>query len=117
MEDLKLFLNKNRYLLASLLLFALMTVSSTKIDWAGDFWEHSAVVRELSTNTLNPKHPLLFSEKDHPFFSPYLLLVSLFTKTFSINPICSLSIFGIFIKNFNASSTSMSRMSAIFSPL
>jgi len=45
--------------------------------WVEDFWEHSAVVRELSTHLLHPKHPQLLLDAPHPFYSPYAVMVAL----------------------------------------
>src|SRR5689334_7882344 len=42
-------------------------------DWAGDFWEHCAVLRELIRDPVNPTHPIISSSLPHAFFSPYLV--------------------------------------------
>jgi len=67
----------NRYLIASLFLFVVMILHSLYSYWVGDFWEHSAVVKELSTHPLYPQHPLFIVNKAHHGFSPYLLFVGL----------------------------------------
>jgi hypothetical protein len=41
----------------------------------GDFWEHAAVLRELSIHPFHPHHPLLDLAIPHAFFSPYLVFL------------------------------------------
>jgi hypothetical protein len=43
--------------------------------WGGDFWEHAAVLRELSTHPFHPRHPVLDLDIPHAFFSPYLVFL------------------------------------------
>ncbi len=86
---------KYRYLLLSLMLFALMALSVSKQFWVGDFWEHSAVINELAYNPIDPKHSLLSSDAPHALFSPYALFWGLFSRLTHIGPIKTLSIAGI----------------------
>jgi len=55
------------YILALAILF-LMIGHTINGQWVGDFWEHSAVVRELITHPLSPKHPQLSVDAPHAFF-------------------------------------------------
>src|SRR5918911_3414862 len=71
-----LFADRHRYLLLSLALVALMTSQTLNQEWSTDFWEHSAVVRELATHLLHPRHPLLLVGSPHPYYSPYMLAVA-----------------------------------------
>src|SRR6266446_6232067 len=43
--------------------------------WGYDFWEHAAVLRELSTHPFHPRHPVLDLDLPHAFFSPYLVFL------------------------------------------
>lgn len=86
----------NRYIIASTILLAIMILHSLYGQWVDDFWEHSAVVRELSTHPLHPQHPLFNVTNSHPFFSPYLLLVGLLSRYVSLTPVDALMITGIF---------------------
>ena len=61
-----------------------------------DYWEHSAVVRELATNPWDPRHPLLSIDATHAFFSPYLLTVGLLARVFSLDSIQALFFAGLF---------------------
>ena len=86
----------NRYWLACLPLLIVM-ISSTLYGNFGnhDFWEHSAVVKELATHPLSPQHPLFNVNKPHVFFSPYLLAVGLLAKLGSLTSTNALAIAGI----------------------
>ena len=85
----------NRYVIASTILLILMVLQSLYGQWVDDFWEHSAVVRELSTHPFHPVHPLFNVPTSHPFFSPYLLLVGLLSRTLLLTPVNALIIAGI----------------------
>ena len=60
-----------------------------------DFWEHSAVVRELATNPFSPNHPVLLVDMPHAFFSPYLLIVGLFARLVSLDSLQALFFAGL----------------------
>ncbi|PYP80212.1 MAG: hypothetical protein DMD35_05575 [Gemmatimonadetes bacterium] len=59
---------------------ALVAAHAARGHWIGDFWEHSAVVRELATHPLHPRHPLLVVDAPHALANPYALLVALFCR-------------------------------------
>ncbi len=82
--------------MVSLVLLVLMTSSTLYEvgDW--DFWEHSAVVKELATHPLSPQHPLFKLNEPHAFYSPYLLFVGLLARLSSLNPIDALAMAGLF---------------------
>jgi hypothetical protein len=84
-----------RYTITSLLLLVMMISHSFYGNWVWDFWEHSAVVKELSTHPIHPQHPLLKVDKAHPFFSPYLLFIGLLSRFASLTPITALAIAGV----------------------
>lgn len=85
----------NRYWVASFSLFVVMTSFNLYGYFGTDFWEHSAVVKELATHPLSPKHPLFNLNKPHVFFSPYLLCVGLLARLGSLNAIDALVIAGV----------------------
>ena len=80
-------------------LFALM-VSETVVQcrhgaWSGDFWEHSAVVRELARHLVHPRHPLLALPVKHEFFSPYSLALGAATRVTHLSPVWTLGLAGL----------------------
>jgi hypothetical protein len=62
-------------------------------NWAGDFWEHSAVVRELSHHLTHPNNPIINSDLPHAFFSPYAVLVAIFCKISHFDSVAGLGLF------------------------
>lgn len=86
----------NRYLVASCALVLLMAGTSLGGSWSHDFWEHSAVVKELATHPLDPVHPLLLLDVPHAFYSPYSLATGLFSKLTSLPPASALAVAGMF---------------------
>ena len=87
----------NRYWIASFLLLVVMTSYTLYWDFGDeqDFWQYSAVVKELATHPLSPEHPQLKITKPHVFFSPYLLLVGLSSRLGGMTPLDALAIAGI----------------------
>jgi hypothetical protein len=77
------------------LLLALMLFHSFRGAWVSDFWEHAAVVRELATHPLSPRHPLLSSDAPHAFFSPYALAVAGASRALGSDPVNTLAAAGI----------------------
>lgn len=86
---------QQRYLLLSLFLLCRYAIYSTNGLWTEDFWEHSAVVRELMTHPLNPVHPQLLIDARHAFFTPYALLVAATGLALHTDAITSLALFGL----------------------
>lgn len=89
-------LSRYSYWLLSLILIFLESFYILKGEWRGDFWEHSAVVKELSVNFFHPSHPMLNIDAPHAFFSPYTLIVALFAKITGLNSIKALQYFAFF---------------------
>lgn len=85
---------KRRYLIIVLFLLSRYALYATLGVWSEDFWEHSAVVRELMTHPWHPQHPQILVDASHVFFSPYSLMVALFGLGFHFDSISSLAIFG-----------------------
>ena len=77
------------------ILLLLMTAIILQHPWFGDFWEHAAVVRELATHPLSPRHPLLSSDAPHAFFSPYALAVAGASRALGSDPVTTLAAAGI----------------------
>jgi len=63
--------------------------------YEGDFWEHSAVVRELAENPWSPQHPLFLVDLPHAFFSPYLLVLGLISRFTSADAVNVLTVAGL----------------------
>ena len=87
---------KSRYSILCLLIFSVMALHTLNAQWVGDFWEHTAVVRELTTHLLHPRHPQLLLNVPHAFYSPYMLLVAFMARLFSLDAVTALSIMGLF---------------------
>jgi hypothetical protein len=85
----------NRYWIASFLLVVVMTSLTLYGNHGSDFWEHSAVVKELATHPLSPQHPLFNLNKPHMFFSPYHLGVGLLARLGGITPIDAMALAGV----------------------
>jgi hypothetical protein len=90
------FLNTYSFRIVATSLVFLESILILKGEWAGDFWEHSAVVKELSEQLLHPRNPIIKSETPHAFFSPYSLLVAVFSRTTGLSSIHALSCFAFF---------------------
>jgi alpha-1,6-mannosyltransferase len=87
------------YLLLAGALFALMSiqtiVQTRDGSWVGDFWEHSAVVRELARHLVHPEQPLLRLDEPHAFFSPYALALAAFARVTGLGAVTTLGAVGI----------------------
>ncbi|MBS1668453.1 MAG: hypothetical protein JST58_13840 [Bacteroidetes bacterium] len=94
-DFLKIF-ERYSYLLLALFLVVFESTLIYRGLWADDFWEHSAVVHELSKHLLNPENPIIYSHNPHAFFSPYSIIVAVFSKLTGLNSIQSLSWFAFF---------------------
>ena len=64
-------------------------------QWEGDFWEHSAVVRELATKLYDPGHPQLLVDAPHTFYSPYSVGIALFSRVVGLDPAKALAMAGV----------------------
>lgn len=84
-----------RYAILCLSVFCMMCFHARNGQWVGDFWEHSAVVRELATHILQPQHPQLLLDAPHAFYSPYAVLVALLARLFHVDAITALSVMGL----------------------
>jgi hypothetical protein len=84
-----------RLLAVTLGALALCTLYAVRGDFSSDFWEHAAVVRELSVRPFSPTHPLLSVDATHAYFSPYLLAVALAARATGISAIAALAIAGL----------------------
>ena len=67
--------------------------------WRGyfcsDFWEHSAIVREVAARPFSPRHPLLAVDVPHAYVSPYLLAVGLAARATGASPTSALAAAGL----------------------
>lgn len=86
---------RSRYLALSLLVVALLAARSVGGQWAGDYWEHAAVVRELARAPFSPSHPQLPGDAPHAFFSPYLLGLALVARAGGLDPFAALALAGM----------------------
>jgi len=88
-------LKQNRYWFFSGLLFMLMAARTLTGVWLGDFWQHAAVVRELATNPLSPRHPQLLVGAPHAFSSPFSFAVALISRMMNLDPVTALALAGL----------------------
>jgi hypothetical protein len=84
-----------RLLAVTLGALALCALYAWRGDFSSDFWEHAAVVRELSVRPFSPTHPLLSVNATHAYFSPYLLAVALVARVTGISAISALATAGL----------------------
>lgn len=74
---------------------ALCALYAWRGDFSSDFWEHAAVVREMSVRPFSPRHPLLAVDATHAYFSPYLLAVALAVRATGLSAITALATAGL----------------------
>jgi alpha-1,6-mannosyltransferase len=86
---------ERRYFWLSAIVAGIVTAHTLNEQWGGDFWEHAAVVRELSQRPLMPQHPLFAVSAPHPFFSPYLLGVAIIARTLGLDAPAALGAAGL----------------------
>ncbi len=72
---------KCRFSILCFVLIVLPVLQTINGQWGGDFWEHAAVVQELSTHPFSPQHPFLLLEVRHQSYSPYALRIALISRT------------------------------------
>lgn len=90
-------INRYSFLIAAFFLIIFEILLVLKGQWGGDFWEHSAVVNELSKHLLHPNNPIIKTNVPaNAFFSPYSLLVAIFSRITHLNSIQSLECFAVF---------------------
>ncbi|MBI5877819.1 MAG: hypothetical protein HZB53_09225 [Chloroflexi bacterium] len=83
------------YAILALSLIAGAALHLVNNRWIGDFWEHAAVVRELATHPITPRHPELLLDAPHAFFSPYAVLLGWLSRLTGIDAVSTLSIAAI----------------------
>ncbi len=86
----------NPWFIASMIacvLFLLCQVIIVELSpWTGDYWEHRAVIKELSLQLLHPSHPILKVDAPHAFFSPYAVLLGAIISVTGISVAAMLNI-------------------------
>jgi alpha-1,6-mannosyltransferase len=85
----------NRYLVLAAILFLLVSLHAANGLWIGDFWEHSAVVRELATHPVQPQNHRLLLDAPHVLYTPYALAVALLVRLSGLPPITALALSGL----------------------
>lgn len=83
------------YAALAAMVVALTAAHAINRHWAGDFWEHAAVVRELSRHPWSPTHPLFALDAPHPFSSPYALALGLVARLTGVAPTTVLAAAGV----------------------
>ena len=80
-----------RFVALASLVFVAVAIHAVHGHWIGDFWEHSAVVRELITHPVHPRHPLLLVDAPHAFSNPYALVVATVARIMGVSSVFALS--------------------------
>jgi hypothetical protein len=87
------------YVVLALVLFALLvseTINQTVHgSWIGDYWEHAAVIRELTHHPFDPSHPLFALDAPNQFFSPYAVALGLLARVVGLSAGQVLAVGGI----------------------
>lgn len=94
-QKLTSWLLKHRYVALCTALVVLMLRQTLQGRWVGDFWEHSAVVRELATHLVQPRHPQLLLNAPHALVSPYSVAVAVLTRALHGDVVLALASMGM----------------------
>lgn len=83
--------SKKLYLAASLILLIWFSCSALFFQpsayvFGSDYWEHSATIKEWSSNLWNPKNPHLAVEHPSPRFNPYFFILSAAARVLHLTP-------------------------------
>src|SRR5687768_10764802 len=81
---------KIRYPLLGLVMILAAIYQTQNADYLGDFWEHAAVIRELATHLVAPRHAQLDVNVPHEFYSPYAICLALLSRFFNWSPVFTL---------------------------
>jgi hypothetical protein len=84
-----------RLLAVALGALALCAVYAWRGYVSSDFWEHAAIVRELSARPFSPKHPLLSVDAPHAYVSPYALAIGLAARATGASATSALAAAGL----------------------
>lgn len=84
-----------RFVALASITFVMVAVHTVHGHWIGDFWEHSAVVRELTTHPWHPRHPLLLIDAPHAFTNPYALIVAVLCRASGASSVRGLAVAGL----------------------
>jgi len=84
-----------RYILLSATVLCLLLIKAINGFWVGDFWLHSAVIREFSLYPFSPTNPFLPLETQHFYHGPYHWMVGVFARVFGLSSITALGCMGL----------------------
>lgn len=68
---------------------------SISLHFRGDFWQHSAVIHQLTLDLIHPAHPQLRVDVSHPFYTPYAVALAAAARLFGMDAIGILVAAGI----------------------
>jgi alpha-1,6-mannosyltransferase len=86
---------RDRYLWLGLVLVTCASLRATTGAWIGDFWSHSAAVREIAERPFSPRHPEIAAELPGVFYTPYTVAVAWFARIGHLSPITALAVAGM----------------------
>ena len=88
-------ISNKRYILLSAAITYLLFVKVINGFWVGDFWLHSAVVREFSLNPFSPTNPFLPVNVQHFYQGPYHWIVGCLARLLGLSSITALGYMGL----------------------
>jgi len=83
------------YIFIALVLISILLMFIRCQFWAGDFWHHAAIVRELTKRPLSPQNPFYITGPETVLYWPYAFLVSRFALLFDVSPHVALAWMGV----------------------
>jgi hypothetical protein len=86
-----------KYQIVSLFILFIVIIQAFHYGMGGlDFFEHSAVIRALADDLINPGHPFFSNNNPHAFYSPYAVILALISRIFHISHLYTMAFFSIF---------------------
>ncbi len=68
------------YFILAVSVIVLVAMRAANGIFVGDFWDHSAAIRELAAHPFHPSNPVFRLSAPHQFFSPYSLALALLSR-------------------------------------
>lgn len=95
MSNINNYLLKYRYLILSMFTIIIMIIIVFNSAWHGDFYFHTAAVNELKYNPINPRNHYTNLDTPTADFSPYHLIIALFSRWTRLDVISMYGLAGI----------------------
>ena len=82
------------YLWLAIGVFVFELINLLNGNYSKDFWEHCAVINELSSHPVHPGHPIITGMIPHAFFSPYAVFIGFIGYVSGLDPFILLTVAG-----------------------